>query len=286
MTRAEQFTRWCIFCRRPSKMTNEHVWGDWLKPYVDRIANKHVLHQRLVGRLGTQDRERTQIRAGGSPLHSKVPVVCVACNSGWLSRIQQRAKPYLLPLVEGRERILIGPRAQLAIATWATMATITAEFIHRRLASIAISNDAREAFRNAQHPLGNWRIWIGTYHRWRWDGCYVHACQPIYFEGQTVIPNVEEPNIPLPTTQWSTFIVGKLYVHVASSMTSPDLIQKRDWRNAPRARDRLVQVWPLKEGMIVWPTPALSDADAKWFSLAHWDQLHRENRVHPLQRAN
>ena len=106
--RVKQYTRNCAFCSRPAKMTNEHVWGNWLKPYVHRIGNKHFLHQRIAGRLGTEDRSRFKIRAGGSPLHSKVPIVCGDCNSGWLSQIQQRSKPHLLPLIEGKTDILIG----------------------------------------------------------------------------------------------------------------------------------------------------------------------------------
>ena len=162
------------------------------------------------------------------------------------------------------------------------MATITAEFIHRRLSSIAISNKARSVFKDAQQPFENWRIWIGHYHRRRWDGCYVHACQPIYFEGNMIVPNVQEPDLPLPTTQWSTFVLGKLYLHTASSMTSPDLIRNWDWRNAPRARRLLVQIWPLKEEIIAWPIQALTDADAWRFSHAQWDYLHRDTRAHRL----
>jgi hypothetical protein len=134
-------------------MTNEHVWGNWLKPHVRGITNKHFLHQRIVGKQGTRDRHALQIRAGASPLHSKVAIVCTDCNSSWLSRIQENAKPHLLPLLEGKTNIVIGATAQKAIATWATMATITGEFIHRRLSSIAISNEARETFKDTRAPF-------------------------------------------------------------------------------------------------------------------------------------
>ena len=279
--RMQQFARSCVFCRRPAKMTNEHVWGSWLKPYVKGRDNKYFLRRKTVGKAGTPDVASLAVKAGASPLHSKVSVVCGDCNHGWLSQIQERSKPHLLPLIEGKERVLIGAKAQMAIATWATMATITAEFIHGRLASIAVSNEAREAFREARAPLRNWRIWIGSYYRRRWEASYVHACQSIHWEGSLVVPNVQDPETPLPTIQWSTFVVGKLYIHTASSSTSPDLIRDWDWRNAPQARGLLVQIWPPKEAIIAWPIRGLTDGEAWRFSHAHWDQLHRETRGQP-----
>lgn len=185
--RVKLFKRACVFCLRPAKMTSEHVWGDWLKSYIPRIANKHTLHRQLIGRLGTRAASTLDIRAGSSPIHSSVRVVCEQCNTDWLSKIQQEAKPHLLPLVQGQTNHLIGVEAQTAIAKWATMATMTAEFIHGRFASIAISQEARTTFKERRQPFANWRIWIGHYHRRRWDACYVHACQPIYLPDQMVI---------------------------------------------------------------------------------------------------
>jgi len=76
---------------------------------------------------------------------------------------------------------------------------------------------------------------------------------------------VQDRNVPLPTTQWSTHIIGRLYIHVASSMKSPDLIAAWDWWNATNARNKLVQIWPplAKDSMILWPLPSFGDADAQ-----------------------
>ena len=127
---SKRYTRWCIFCERPAKMTNEHVWGKWLKPYAPPGVNKHELVYATLGKIGTQDKTYTQIKAG-HPLNSQVRVVCAECNNGWLSGIQERAKSHMIPLIEGQQK-LIGAEAQTAIATWATMATITGEHISRQ----------------------------------------------------------------------------------------------------------------------------------------------------------
>ena len=236
----KSFHRACAFCRRPAKMTHEHVWGQWRKPYVSRKSNSHSLSQVVIGRLGAIPQHKMSTRAGPSPLYSTVPVVCLDCNSGWLSQIQNNARPHLVPLIEGKTSHLVSMEAQVAIVTWATMATITAEFISRRLATIAVSIEAREAFMSARRPLANWRIWMGYYRRRTWDAAYVHACQPIHHETDMIVPNLDvgERHVPLPTTQWSTFSVGYLYLHIASSSRASDLISGWDWLNAPRARRR------------------------------------------------
>jgi hypothetical protein len=253
-------------------MTSEHVWGDWLKPYVRSALNKSPILQKTVGRIGTPDRDRVVILAGG-PLNSQAKVVCGQCNSEWLSDIQNRAKPHMVPLIEGRTTV-IGERAQKAIATWATMATITGEYILGRHAFITVSQDHRRAFKDTSAPIAiGWRIWIGHYVRFRWLGHLVHACVPIHFKGDVIIPNVQDRDTPLANTQWTTIIIGNLYVHTASSGDHPDLIKNWRWPNEPRARGLLVQVWPSKESAIVWPPQSLTDRDAQSFATANFRHL-------------
>jgi hypothetical protein len=82
------------------------------------------------------------------------------CNSGWLSRIQQSARPFLLPLFEGAAHS-IGAEAQAKIATWIAMATMTGEFLSRDPARVAISQVDRSWFKKEYKVPSNWCIWIG-----------------------------------------------------------------------------------------------------------------------------
>jgi hypothetical protein len=260
-------------------MTSEHVWGQWLKPYLRRDVNKQHFHRRVVSFDGA-DQNTIRIRAGG-PLTSSVSVVCEPCNTRWLSGIQNRAKPYLIPLIEGRETV-VGEVAQRTIATWATMATMTGEYTLNKLASIAVMPNERRALMDTLAPLPDWRISIGTYRRAKWKGHFVHASMPINFEGDIIIPNVQEPRVPLTNTQWTTIMVGQLYIHISSSNTSPDIIRDWRWSSAPRARALLVQIWPTKERIIKWPFHCMTDTDAWRFSVAHLthiDSIHRGGRL-------
>jgi hypothetical protein len=66
-----QLSRLCVFCERHAKMTSEHVWGQWLRPYLRRDMNKHHLHRRIVSENGP-DHTGVRIRAGG-PLARMLP---------------------------------------------------------------------------------------------------------------------------------------------------------------------------------------------------------------------
>lgn len=98
----------CIFCPFRGKMTHEHIWGDWTRNYVPRPQNKHEFKAILAPTPTEEVHGPLKIRAG-DPLNSQVRVVCGACNSGWMSQIQEYAKPYLIPLFDGDESVLDAP---------------------------------------------------------------------------------------------------------------------------------------------------------------------------------
>jgi hypothetical protein len=152
----------CIFWEPNTphtRLSREHIWGKWLKAYVQSTMKKHHMQGEVVGRPGTPISIKSTIRAG-DPLKSKIKIVCEACNNGWMSRIQQRAKPFLIPLIEGSTSVL-GTVAQKAIATWCVMATMTAEYLTHDLTSIAISQADRDWFRDHGSPPENWRFGSG-----------------------------------------------------------------------------------------------------------------------------
>jgi hypothetical protein len=118
----------CIFCGgRP--LSKEHIWGQWVLEHVPRTTNKYNFGKIVVGKNPKDTTEDSRVRTG-DPLNANVRVVCANCNSGWMSQIQERAKPHLIPLFKGQS-VWLDMSAQAAIATWAIMATITSEHIQR-----------------------------------------------------------------------------------------------------------------------------------------------------------
>ena len=141
--------------------------------FVERTNRKHDFASITVPHPGQHRLLERRIRAG-DPIGAKVPIVCSDCNSGWMSQIQERAKPYLIPLFRG-ELTILNPDAQRWVATWACMATIMGEFLSRKIGANAIGQSDRETLMRTQLPPRNWRIWIGKCSQENWPSQWLHV---------------------------------------------------------------------------------------------------------------
>jgi hypothetical protein len=265
-------------------MTDEHIWGDWTKAYVPRISNKHDFAEVRIATPGTHDPPEVRIKAG-DPLNSTVRVVCAACNSGWLSQIQERAKPFLIPLFEGKATIL-DVETQAAISTWISMATMTSEYISRKVKRVGVAQTERDRFMREQVPHPDWRIWIGNYAGTGWNRQWAHAAFPIL--NTENLPSIAPDDAWLPNVHTTTFKVGALYVSVMGGDYAT-IIRGWDWRTAPRARTLLRQIWPFGRRNTIWPVGDMTDADAEDFATAflrYSDDLALRAGYTPLKHDN
>ena len=117
-------SRMCIFCsERATSM--EHVLPNWLNPILNEETQRRpdsgwVMH--MAGNEGVERRcfQKKEIAS------IKTRQVCHDCNILWMSRLESRAKPVLIPLTEGRTTSLT-VNEQILIATWATKTAMVAE---------------------------------------------------------------------------------------------------------------------------------------------------------------
>jgi hypothetical protein len=79
-------------------MSKEHVWPDWLDPYLPK---GEVNHERMCQTVYRTHSVRAVKKQSGSSQSGRVRVVCRACNNGWMSVLQSDAKPILIPLLTG-----------------------------------------------------------------------------------------------------------------------------------------------------------------------------------------
>src|SRR3954451_18649741 len=121
----------CIFCGG-GRMSKEHVWADWIgdilpppaPPFGSRPLSLSQKGYSEGGRLFLEEQMPKQGDFGSK----KIRKVCKKCNSGWMSRLQNKAKSLLIPLLEG-EDCEIPPQEMVTIASWVTMTTMVAEFL-------------------------------------------------------------------------------------------------------------------------------------------------------------
>jgi hypothetical protein len=240
--------RFCIFCRKPG-LTYEHVWPDWLKKYVPKDMTEYSSLSVIVHQTHSEPRRK---KRSGDPRSRRLRVVCKPCNTGWMGKLQERAKSYLLPLIHG-DAASLDTTAQTAVSAWITMFVMVAEYFDP--SKVATSQEQRSYFLENGTPPSNWKIWIGDYDRGNWAGHLVHFAVPILSEHH--IPEIMDNYLPRPNTQTMTFTVGRLYGHVASSVT--DIFE--NWRLT--RTDLLAQIWS-----IAWPLITMTDRDADQIAAA------------------
>src|SRR3954469_13275208 len=90
---------YCIFCGG-TPLSKEHFFAEWMHDYLPPKPSTHyVAGSDLIGRPGKMFRP-------GNVFERHLRVVCKACNSGWMSTLQNEAKPILIPLMQGVRRTL------------------------------------------------------------------------------------------------------------------------------------------------------------------------------------
>lgn len=252
----------CIFCGK-SGLTKEHIFSDWLKDILPRREkDKHidVLNEGALVSTPTSldqilNNEKDIKYQNGAANSKTVKVVCGSrgrtdakyCNDGWMSRLDEKAKPILRSLVNG-EKVEITTDSQAALAAWAAKSTITAEFL--RPNEVAISESDRHHLMTNLEPSSQWKILIAPYHGALWYTGYHHF--PIRLgpagDVQTGPKN----------TQNTLFGLGRLLIYV---VTFP---HNFSFQPEGPGFQSFRQIWPLTGRVISWPTERFVDDVAAW----------------------
>jgi hypothetical protein len=240
----------CVFCGG-KPLSKEHIWPRWLGPYIIRDQKNHASASTLVHETHTEESRRLW---GGDARGRSVRIVCKSCNGGWMSRLQERAKRIVLPLVTGQQ-IELSTQDQRTLAFWCAMSAMTAEFLNP--SRIAISPEDRELLMNDQLLTRTWKIWIGNYRRVDWVGQWVHNMMPIGSD-ETIKRTAE--GLPSANTQTTTLVFGQLYAHIFSCPYSEIVSQVG---LGSRADMIFRQIWPITSTAISWPpSETMVDIDA------------------------
>ncbi|HEX3536762.1 MAG TPA: hypothetical protein VHU15_08350 [Stellaceae bacterium] len=187
-----------------------------------------------------------------------------------MSALQENAKPYLVPMLEGR-KITLAPKGQRAIAAWATMMIMVAEHMDKDGEMVAVSaSDRRWFYENHRPPSSRWRIWIGQHRRENHE-LFIHNVMPLGTK-EEIERHGAEAAAP-PNTQTSTICLGQhLVIHAMSFHRVWGFI--RSLKLAPEASDIMRQIWPM-QGLVTWPTATrrLNDAGLAILSMNFFDEM-------------
>ena len=252
--------RRCIFCLKCGT-TDEHIFGEWLREVFPRTP-KDTRTQGITqwgkdkhGKLYAMPQMKVQQGHSGS---KKVPYVCKGCNNGWMSRMEIRARPLLMPLIQGL------PHSKSTfdlkyLATWIAKTVMVAEYIHPD--HIAIPDKERLHMYANLAPPDHWIIWIADYRGTKWRNLAIS-----HHMAKLLPPKAPEPSESVaPDTHITSIGMGHLFIQVVASVLEFEF-----------EHDAFRRIWPLTDLALSWP-PArpLSDIEPDYIanSLARISKL-------------
>ena len=175
-------------------MTEEHLIPGWVFRAFQRTRRPriNVLRHHLPG--GTFDDYH-------GPRQETAKVVCGACNSGWISRLDDAASRSLKPLIRGESSILLTPTDQTNIAAWCVKVAIVNDVAARRGRSRLREHAA--ALKEEEAAPSFFEVWHGPPSMKPRDGFAVFGLTPN--EGKLVLGRGAEAET-VPLLSWSLML--------------------------------------------------------------------------------
>lgn len=94
--------------------TREHALAQWLAAEIELPGVNLKLY------LHDEDRTEDELLRSHGLNNFAIKNVCAECNGGWMSRLENRAKPFLLELINERAALRdLPPDARLVVSRWA-----------------------------------------------------------------------------------------------------------------------------------------------------------------------
>lgn len=247
-------TKICIFCGG-KPLSREHIWSQWT--YQIFPKRRDGTHDRIVGvTIGADGPKAYTISRKthqGDVSTTKVKAVCKQrCNNGWMSRLEECAKPTLTKLMTATPTVLHSDDAKI-ISAWAAMKVMVSEYGTTEDV-VSLQSERQFVMDNLAAPK-NWNIWVASHHGDAWRSGYMRH--------SATLGLVDEKGNPKPlnetlakNTQYVFLGVGHLLIIVLSSQV-PGKSFSLDHRLSHIVR----RIHPFV-GDVRWPPlAAISDAD-------------------------
>jgi len=154
---------YCIYCGKKAN-SKEHLYAAWLEAYVPHLLpyRIHFSSENIIDfrkRVIVTGPVKKSIKPGSVNSH-RLKIVCRECNGGWMGKLQERAKPHIIKLLQN-DWSISSPESRNSIAAWATMFVMNVEFKDRKTVCISTA-DRAYLMKNGAAPR-NWGVAIGIY---------------------------------------------------------------------------------------------------------------------------
>ncbi|UHG95286.1 hypothetical protein [Pseudomonas sp. 7-41] len=230
----EQYKNTCMFCRHknPSK---EHMFPQWLRSHITEKS-----HNKSFSRTLTIRKEEAHISTQSFPRSSKNPIlslqtkkVCITCNNGWMSEIENKIIPIYEKLKQ-QDPITISKEETHTLSLWATMLAMKWDILESNTSGYTESDtNYLYAYKS---PPPNVRVWLGHCAQSgvvAWHRTYLHLTRYI---AEQIKPNIRS----------TTFMIGHITIHILSHEDSSiNRITKSNSKNS-----RVIKIWPSETAVV------------------------------------
>lgn len=149
--------RACIFCTLPAT-SKEHVFAEWLHSVLDDVRDIVAPGRTPVVR---HERGDEPMRTWIDLRNLRVRHVCEECNNGWMSELENCAKPILTPLILGKPCVL-NRLDQFTLASWAIKTAMVFEATRVSGRSFYTPEERRHLL-DTSVPPPRTSVWLAQY---------------------------------------------------------------------------------------------------------------------------
>lgn len=255
----------CIFCgveasRTPEgTLTKEHVYSNWTRRFVPRTMKT------FKSLRATAHPDRTEfvfVKRPGDVRDWQVQCVCAACNNGWMrQQVDERARPIMIPLIQGQQ-VRLSQDQQGIIAAWAAMKAMVAEYGESECVTTHYAH-RKYLMKYYLAPKKGWSIWIAHYRQLNFPMLWFSS--PFLVLPDQVVARRRDRRATYYNGHASTQIIGELLIHVIRS-PHPRLATMFRFHLPPR--QAILRIWPPIVYGLRWPAGTIDDASASYIAEA------------------
>jgi len=230
----------CIFCDERKPRAREDVISEWMS---DELNPTGTVYTDFITELPGVPLQRRSKKSGNLAT-LKLRDVCVDCNGGWMSRLENATKPILLPMLRG----VAGPlnlSEQRQLAAWCQLKCLTLDAFYRgehdgvRHLPARLTHD----FYRERQPLENSLVVLGR---------YLPPKQGVFMPWGRLMKEYPADGVrPAASIVIVTFAFGHLALQVlVGAWQTPHAAQI----HFPYADPRFLRIWPSEQQAFVrWP---------------------------------
>lgn len=252
-------------------MSKEHLWSSWLKDHISsEIHTSYFDHLYTSTGKSIPQKSRSSKRQGDL-ITKKVRVVCKKCNNGWMSKLEERVKPILIPLLTA-DSSSVQKEDLSTLIEWIVMKILVSEHDEGGT-QVTPVNERHEFYKNRTIP-NFFRLYISTHNS---------DINADFSRDSTLMSQTKRiPKPPLNklqrNIQVTSFTCGKLFI-LAFVPRLDDFDSIIEFKHSP-----MVEIWPNIQGEISWPTKELlSQAEMSMFKNFLQQIVQNKNTIYSAQ---